>query len=833
MLRRAALAFKLENSVPSQHPYFVPSFTPPPCRFIPSLHSMTCIRYMAVFSASHAVANDVRPQPDVHPAPHAQDPIATSRQRSPTRDSLVKMFLKVTQNAAIVKKLKASSDLRQYLLDPKTIHDVLYDLASSKNPGFALKALNIALKLGSPADLRAYETIAFRLGALKEWDLLLHTIRSAKHNTYKTTPALLNWRARALLETQKYTELYHIFDLYEANNFIPSRLTWHLVLSSYIRNHDLAGAQECLQDMEAAGFPPDHSTHALVGTLYQNIGPDEQVKERALASLPHIPSHTATAMMNSLMTLRLRIHDLSEVSHLLSAFDQSKVGPLLLMLAASRTQRDDTTQHKSDNHSPFPVVVAPDATTFAIFIDYFGQLRELPRCLAILDHMLAAGIAPSPRPLVSLIRAYFLVGHGGAAVRLVTAMCKPGTTSPKEFPTLLKKLPSPDGYDLPFDTTGFGRPTRQIFNCLLRGVLQTKGLAGARAVLRLMRLNDVKPDSKTAEILVSHTSKVERAHPRVLMRMIRRFSPRRSTLQQAHVVLAATLRHQKFRVHGLGWNVTAAKYSPDRTPAVKPYPEPYISTSAPNFDPLAGIELPSRIRWGGTFRPIEQSLADRGVKSDKATIAIRIRHEAVVRNDMNAATDVFQTLLSRGLHPNQYHYSALMEGFANAGDFESAVEVMKSASRASFEPNVLMFTILIVGYARHKNPDMALQIFRRMVDAGIKPDVPAIDAVASAFFFVGAYTMCWRVLTGLWQHIAPLPPDIEKTSLHSAILHFRTLHLPQQGLKKTSKQYRTALDHKIGHLFAEWKRWQRTRTPWEPTRLERARSERIHRNPMS
>lgn len=780
---------------------------------------------MAALPAPHVVSKPTilaRPShPD--PAPRgSSDPALNPLEPFP-RDVLVDLFLTVPQNASLRKQLKASPELMQYLLDPLTMHGVLYDLASSANPGFALKGLNVARQLGGAPEISAYETIAYRLGAIREWDLLLHVISSAKHNTrQKTSPSLLDWRARALLETQRFTELERIFDLYELYNLMPSRRTWHLVLSGYIRNHDLAGAHECLQDMESAGFPADHTTHALVATLYQHIGPDSLVKERALAALPHIPGPAATAMMNSLMILRLRTHNLDEVSHLLSAFDQSKVGPLSVMLAASRSQRDDTATNDSVDHAPnfapFSVDVHPDATTFSIFIDYFGHLHELSRCLAIFDHMLAVGIAPTPRTLTSLIRAYFLAGHGGAAVRLVAGMCDPETTSP----SMLRNLPSPDGYSLPFDATSLGRPNRQIFNCLLRAALRTNGLAGGRAVVRLMRLNDVKPDSKSVEIITSHTYKAERAQPRVLMSMVRRFA-RRFTLQDAHVILASTLRFQKHLVHGIGWNVTAAKFSPTRAPVDKAFPEKYVSKVAANFDPLAGIELPSRIRWRGTFRAIEASLSGRGIKSDKATIAIRMRHEAVVRGDMNAATQVFQTLLGRGLHPNQYHYSALMEGFAIAGDFESAIEVMKSASRASFEPDVLMFTILIVGYARQKNPDMALQIFRRMVAAGIKPDVPSIDAVASAFFFVGAYTMCWRVLTTLWPHIGPLPPDIEKTSLQSATVYFRSLHQGmQQGLRRTSKVYRNLLHRRLHKVEREWKHWERTHpTLEEMSQLDR------------
>ncbi|KAJ7225416.1 hypothetical protein GGX14DRAFT_638583 [Mycena pura] len=733
--------------------------------------------------------------------PPAQEP------QLPPHDALLKLFRTVPQNSARLKALKKSPVLLEYFTDPQKILHLLYDLAASRKPRDALLAINLSRQIGCDLGMNAYEVVAYRLGALKEWDLLLNVLRSGIHNTHRTTPALLDWRARALLETQNFTDLYRIFDLFEANNFLPSRRTWHLVLSGYIRNHDLAGARECLRDMEASGFPPNPSTHALIATLYQNIGPDEQVKNRGIASLALIPARAATHMMNSLMNLRLKIYDVAEVFYLLSAYDQSKVGPLALLVAAANARNGDETPPRVENRGSFPITVAPDAITFAMFIDFFAHLHDLPRCLAVVEQMRLAGIVPTLRVVTSLMRAYFLSGQGGAAVRLVAGLCDPETTSPE----LLRDIPSSEGHVVPFETTGLGPPTRQVFNYFLRGVLGTHGLAGARSVLRLMRANHVNPDSQTSQIITSHGHRIERAQPRVLMRMIRKYSPR-FTLKEAHVILSSVMRYQKFLVDGIGWDVAAAKFSPTRTAGVRPNSEEFISSIGPNFDPLAGIQLPRRSRHRGTFRPIEQSFVARGIKSDRATIALRIRHDAVIKGDMDSATAVFQQMLARGMYPNQYHYSALMEGFAKAGDFESAVEMMRAAERASFKPDVLMYTILIVGYARRKDPDMALRVFRQMIAAGIQPDVPAIDAVTSAFFFVGAYEMCWRVLTTLWPYISPLPDDINKTSLKSAVVYFRSLHRGlHQVSRKTSFDYRKTLYTALGKLSRECWHWQHAR----------------------
>ncbi|KAJ6610104.1 hypothetical protein B0H10DRAFT_447467 [Mycena sp. CBHHK59/15] len=810
MLRRVALAFKREHSALNK-PHFV-SVSPSPCHSNPSLYSLTYIRSMAILAASHVARSDGKNSNRIPCTVRAKlpqsspDPATTPPQ---PKKVLFELFQTKLRNPAILEQVHASPILLQYLLDPEQVRDLLHDLASSKNPYSAYRALNFARKLGCQLKQNAYEAIAYRLAAAKQWDLILTMVSSGKTSTGKTTSRLLNWRALALLESRHFADLDRIVDEFEENGFKPSRRTFHLVISGHIRNHDLARAKEWLQKMELAGFQQDASTHALVGTLYQHIGPDEQVKERALASIPHISSSSATAMMNSLMRLRLRIHDLDEVLYLLSAFDQSKVGSLSSMMAASRTQRGDTPKNATERVRILSDPVAPDATTFAMFIDYYEGHPDLPRALAVVEHMSVAGIDPTTRTVTSLIRACFSAGHGGMAVRLVASICDAQTTLPEMF----ENLPSPTEYHLPFDTSGI-QPTPQIFNTLLRGVLRTHGLPSAHSVFRLMGANHLKPDSTTSEIITSHVHRVERGEAGTLIWLVRRLSRRsaRPTLRHAHIVLSSIMRYERFLLSGMGWDNNAVIFSRTRVANHKPYPEGRISTRAASFDPMAGIELPERLAYRRLFDPVEKGLREQSTKSDRATIALRIRHDAVIKGDMDSATEVFQTMIARGMHPNAYHFSALMEGFTKAGDFESAVDVMRSASRASVEPNVLMFTILIVGYARRGDPGMALRIFRQMVAASIKPDVPAIDAVAGAFFAVGAYQMCWRVLTSLWQYISPLPPNLENASLEAAARYFRTLHRgQQQGLKKITNEQRLALMTDLRYLFREWVHWRHIR----------------------
>ncbi|KAJ7293687.1 hypothetical protein C8J57DRAFT_1704373 [Mycena rebaudengoi] len=694
---------------------------------------------MSVLAASHVVPTSARkskrgPRPNTpHPPPSSGPQIPTDPPQNP-KVILFALFLQTPDDTVVLKQVQASPHLRNYLLDARQILDLLKDLASSRDPRNALRALLFAQRLGCKVKDNAYEAIAHILAAAKRWDMLLAVISGEKKCPWE-----------AILPD--YRALHGILDEFEQCNFKPSRRTFHLVITGHIRNHDLEKAKECLQKMEAAGWPADASTHALVGTLYQSLGPDEQVKQRTLEAIPYVASASATAAMNSLLQLRLRIHDLEQVFYLLSIFDQSKVSALVSILAASRTRQGDETIPTGKAKPSLGGGVAPDAITFAMFIDHFARYPDLPSCLAVLDHMLVVGIPPTVRTITSLIRAYCFVGHGGMAVRIVAAMCDSEKTPPEMF----QGLPSPTAYELPLDISGIPISV-QIFNTLLRAVLRTHGLPTAHIILSIMRANSVEPDSTTQEIIASHLQRARRAQPGMLMKLLRDTSlaPARPTLRHAHIVLSSIMRYEKYLVNGVGWDAAAVRFSPKRVSRAKPYPKEYLSPTVSHLDPLAGLGFGRRHRRA--FAPLAKSLVDRGIKSDKATMALRIRHEAVIKGDMDTATEIFQTMVARGMHPNQYHFT---------GDFESAVDVMRSAARSSAQPNVLMFTILIVGYARRADPDMALRIFRRMVAAGIKPDVPAIDAVASAFFIAGSYTMCWRVLTSLWSNISPTPPTLE------------------------------------------------------------------------
>ena len=715
------------------------------------------------------------------------------------------LFSRIPKKDTVLEGVRTSQTLLEHLLDPEKARKLAEVMARTHSPQLSHRVLILAHKHGCQFKQNAYECVAYQLAIAKHWRLVLSMVLLGKQHTGRTTVRLLNWRTRALVEMQLYASLHGILDEFEHAHLKPTRRTFHLLISGHIRNRNLAKAKESLQKMKEAGLPADASTHALIAIFYRSLGGDPKIQARALETLPSLPGGTTTAVLNSLLQLRLDAHDLPGAFHILAFFDQSQVDQLTSLSGEDSTLDGGERLLFPTNYSPFcshKPPISPNATTFSILLNYMATRRDIPGALRILKRMVAVGVIPTAATVTSLMHVYFATGDRGTAVRLVAEMCDRHTTPLQMFSPIMPML---TGGELPLATSGIP-PTVQVFNALLRGVLGTYGLNSSYVVLRIMRANNIQPNAVTLEILIAHLNKVEHARPGMLLRVLRNLSSAtlRPTLRHMHVILSSILRHEKYVLYGRGWNATAARFSPHRHDYSR-FIENRISSVADSFDPAAGIEFPQQLSYCSLARPIVQSLSSRQIRSDGATFALRIRRDAVMKSDLEAAREVFHTLLARGMHPNKYHFSALMEGFAQSGDLKAAAGVMKSAMRVDIKPNVVMFTILIVGHARQGNPDLAIRVFQHMLAMGIEPDVPAIDAVSSAFFAVGAYAMSRRILITLWPHIQPFPAELRRASLKDLADKFRLLGNNHGVQEILTKQQRLMLHWKLKGLLEAWK----------------------------
>ncbi|OSX67388.1 hypothetical protein POSPLADRAFT_1129916 [Postia placenta MAD-698-R-SB12] len=698
--------------------------------------------------------------------------------------------------------LKRSSDpVVAFLTDPVQARKVAIRMADSSEPMRAIRVLIISNKLGCKFAQLLYEGLAHRFAKQGRWPLVRRVVELGKRHTGHTTLRLLNWRTRALVHTQAYASLSGVLELFAEEKVKPDRRTYHLLISGQLRNRDLVRAKRCMGLMEEAGFPPDVSTHALIVSSYRSLGSDPTVQRKALEHLAKADEKEATVILNGLIQMSLDCNDMVAAFRFLTMYD-SRIAQSDSQVNEEGIVRVDGDIQRRSHPPPGSV---QDTATYTMLVNYFAKTRDLDRACQVFEQMRKAGVRPDSRAAAALIRAHFNTGHSVTALRMVADVCKDTPQIRQLFARIgFSAEMEKDGLHIP---PGIG-PSAHIFNALLQGILTSHGLNGMRVVMHLMRLHNADMDQYTLEIFLSHLDKVENARPREIMRLLRKLHSEHitPTLRHLHVILRTILRRERRRV------IRAEDRAPtdvvsfvSRANGDPPMKE--ISGVAESFDPSGGVELTPWLSYRRLMEPLVSSLQDRGVRSDRATFALRIRHDAVVKGDMGLAKQGFEAMVGRGLHPNEYHFSALVEGYVRQGDMTAAMDIIRAATKMGVNPNVHMYSMMIVGYAKQKNPTQALHIFHEMTAAGIQPDVVSVHILTRAFILAGAKNTAHNVLMELWPKVAPFPAALRDASLHILMKTFGALVKTGYTFKeRLSSKKQRILRWKVRGLVQRWRR---------------------------
>jgi len=672
----------------------------------------------------------------------------------------------------------------------------------STHPRRALLILVAAHHHGCHLGREVYEAVAHRLAQVREWRLIAALARLQKRQLGHHTTRILDWYIRALVEMSQFARLDHVFGLFEEGGLSPSRRTYQLLLSGHLRNRHIGKAMDVIQQMLKAGFTIDPRTQATVVSAYRTLGPDVVVQTRALNALKDADAKISTHILNALLQSSVDTRDIERVLSLIRHFDFGTFDVSRLSLGVRPLRREgeatlsDLIRASSWSHTSHRIL--PDIATYTILLHYLATQGDLVSAHGLLEQMERSGLTPDSRFIAALIRFYFAIGRPSTAVDVVSTVCAEVEGIQAAFECIHPAFEPHGRSPLP---RVLPKPTIEILNALAAGLLHLRGVNGLQACLRLMQMCQVNPDHHTKTLLESHLIDAEGFTMADIARVFREFSLNNLSLPSLSRSLASSL-HRHFRsAKRSGWNNTpSGKRHPSHTRS--PSILAQISAMGKSFDPTAGIH-PILASQTIHIQPTTQSLHRHGVLADHRIFALRIRHEAVIQGDMKAAKNVFQLMLDRGLHPNECHYAALMEGYAATGELAAAEAVMKAAERGGTRPNCVMHTILIVGYARQKNPDRAMRVLRRMVATGVKPDVPAIDAMTSAFFAVGAYRLARKILLSLWPSVAPLPHDFERVSLKMLVLHLRNLYHGQISSNLSNRERRKLIG-KLEELSRAW-----------------------------
>ena len=707
------------------------------------------------------------------------------------------------------------TDPDRLFADTRKVSRLAQQMIAARHPRKAFLVLVAAHHYGCHLGKEVYEAVACRLAEAREWRSIPALAHLQKRQLGRQTSRILHWCIRAQIEMSQFACLDRALGWFEEEGLAPSQRTYHLLLSGHLRNRNIVKAMDVIQRMLKAGFAIDSHTHAAVISAYRPLGPNVVVQTRALNALKDADASTSTRILNALLQFSIDTRDTENVLSLIRHFDFGTFDVSRLSSGVRPLRREgehatfsDFIRSSSRSHGSHRFL--PDIATCTILLHYIASQGDLVSAQGLLGQMERSCLTPDSQFIAALIRFYFIIGRPSEAINVVSAVC----ADVEGFQAWLRNIRLPferqDGLPLPHVLP---KPTVDIFNTLATGLLQLCGIDGFLACWRLMQMCQVNPDRHTQALLESHLINAEGFTMADVARISKELFLNDLSLSHLSQFLASSLRCHFRSVKRSGWNSTPpGKQSllPTRSPSrlARTFT---VGKSFESFDPTAGIHFVIT-RGNACIRSTIQSLADRGVLTDHRMFALRIRYEAVIRGNLKAAKNIFQIMLGRGIHPNEYHYAALMEGYAATGELAAAEAVMNAAERGGVRPNCVMYTILIVGYARQKGLGRAMRVLRHMVDMGVRPDVPAVDAITSVFFAVGAHRLARQTLLGLWPSVASLPHGFERASFKMLVFHLRNLYNGQVSSKKLSHREHRELIGKLEELSRTWFSWRENRT---------------------
>lgn len=702
----------------------------------------------------------------------------------------------------IAQFVKNSSSLLSFFQDRKKMRDVAVNLAQSTAPHRSIDILELANRVGLTLKQGAYEAVAFHLASSKNWDLVLISATLGVKHVGKPTVRLLDWRARALMELQHYGLVQDVFLDFDSAKLSPSDRTYQLVLAGCLHNHDMEGAKRCIRRVQEAGSHQTNGLIRLIGQFHRHFGIDSKVRQHALDTLPDLSPTLAVVVLNNIIQSALDANDVSTTLVLLTLFEWPCVQDIISALAATQDPKAQISPSPQVLLPDVPKGLKPDTRTFAIAMNYHIRRSNFQRAIGLGESALLNGVPATEDIITPFVHAFFLQNRGNIAVEMLARMSS--KSMPVEFGVLLAHTePKINRRSIP-KISRISLTTR-ICNALLRGTLRRQGLRHVPSIFSIMHANNLRPNTRTLEILVSHLSSTEGVRPRTILNVLQDLStsPHEVSVRHLHHLIRYVLREEKRSFLRTGWRSYTKK---SRGPNRKRELSRRSLGSGDSFDPLGGITFGSHTGLGFIAESFIQSLVERKVKTDRAMIAMRIRRDAMLHGEIESSQGVFRTLSARGMQATHHHFSALMEGYAAMGDVIAAKEVMELAKTAGVVPNVVMYTTLIHGYGRKHDPKSAMHVFREMVTQGVYPDVASIDALVGAFFASGASKMARKHLIMLWPFIEPFPEALQDASLMTLTTQFRSLDLSRSKTKRTRKT-KASIYHQLRRLVVAYHRY--------------------------
>ncbi|KIJ45293.1 hypothetical protein M422DRAFT_779187 [Sphaerobolus stellatus SS14] len=662
---------------------------------------------------------------------------------------------------------RKSPDHYSTMSKPKTACVFVEEQVKLGNATRAIDLVQIAHRLGHTFRLKDYEKVAYQFAIMGQWQNVRVITSIARNTTGTWSARILDWALQAYVQLQDYERMGQILEEYEYCGLHPRRSTFLFLVKGYLENSDLFGARDILQKMTAAGYPIDKRLFAVILTAYKTIGSDPKVEAQAIQSLKGLGDPLETTILNALLRARIADADIDGAVRMLE----------LLNISSTSINPNDASNPPPGGIQMLDIdtsLIRPNVETFNTLFWLIASRRDcFPQCKVVYGHMLAIGECPDDESVAAIAQTYTNAGMSDHAVTLVREICNRiyGDVSQSRF-SIFGTILDPAIIEKDFPGILAMEPTIKILNVFVRNMLPRTRVPGIKQFFELLEWLTIMPDSMTTDIILDHLRKVHDMDPALLVMVVQTlttFPTYEASLNMTHLntILAAYIQREARLAKAHSWNASAQRVRFGHPSPLKPE---LLQGENRRFDPTAGIAMDSfqtrhrgLVKW--VLGPMVRSLSRQGIKSSRHTFALRIRREGLIKRNMDAALQVFEIMISRGITPHQVHYCHLMEGYAVAGDMNQAYLMMQRAYANKIPPNVFMYTILMQGWARLGKPQKAHEVFREMLAASVRPDLASVDVIISAFFFVGAYRSARNLLLEVWPLVAKhYPADLPETA---------------------------------------------------------------------
>ncbi|KAI9321036.1 hypothetical protein BX666DRAFT_2024637 [Dichotomocladium elegans] len=220
-------------------------------------------------------------------------------------------------------------------------------------------------------------------------------------------------------------EILRIMKNNETSDGIPNKVTYNLLIHSYVKKKDLGRAFRLIELMTQADIPPDSQTFTPILGLFADDGDTNSV--RAVIDMMkemdidiHIAAHTALleayAKSGDLEGAEKQFRDLQPFRRpnvytfnaLLYVYAKCNEMDLVLDIYKRMTK----------------LLIKMNEYTYGILINYFARRKEMKAVESLLQSMIKNHVQPDMASWTSIMRGYFSNGQPDEALRVVDRMAK-------------------------------------------------------------------------------------------------------------------------------------------------------------------------------------------------------------------------------------------------------------------------------------------------------------------------------------------------------------------------------------------------------------------------